>query len=107
MRRSLAWKPKPRRLRRRPPVSAVTRKTAAARGSRTAVPNDARFFVWQRDGGRCRNCGSRDELQFDHIIPVALGGSNCARNIELLCQSCNLAKGIRLVAPGVNEAVQS
>jgi len=63
------------------------------------IPRDTRLFVWHRDGGRCRNCGSDRELQFDHIIPRALGGSNVADNIELLCRTCNLRKGATLFAP--------
>lgn len=27
------------------------------------------------------------------LIPVVLGGANTARNLQLLCDPCNLAKG--------------
>src|SRR5713101_8557469 len=54
---------------------------------------DVRLFVWQRDRGQCVKCGSKQRLEFDHIIPVAAGGSNTERNIQLLCESCNRAKG--------------
>ena len=35
------------------------------------------MFVWQRDGGRVRSlpAGGNDLLEFDHIIPVAMGGA--------------------------------
>jgi len=59
---------------------------------RSAIPSDVRTEVWRRDMGRCASCGSRERLEFDHIIPVALGGSNTSRNIELLCETCNRAK---------------
>jgi hypothetical protein len=60
---------------------------------REPIPEAVRIFVWQRDKGRCVKCGSRERLEFDHIIPVASGGSNTERNIQLLCEACNRSKG--------------
>jgi len=59
---------------------------------REAIPERVRHEVWRRDQGRCVDCGSRERLEFDHIIPVSKGGSNTARNIELRCESCNRRK---------------
>jgi Holliday junction DNA helicase RuvB len=59
---------------------------------REAIPSAVRREVWRRDEGKCKKCGSRKNLEYDHIIPVAEGGSNTARNLELLCQDCNRAK---------------
>ena len=55
-------------------------------------------FVFMRDNGRCCNCGSGEELQFDHIIPVALGGSAGQDNLQILCGPCNRSKGAGLVS---------
>jgi hypothetical protein len=63
---------------------------------REAISRDTQIFVWQRDRGRCVNCGSQENLEFDHIIPVSKGGSNSARNIQLLCAKCNRAKGVNI-----------
>jgi 5-methylcytosine-specific restriction endonuclease McrA len=60
--------------------------------SRDAIPSVIRREVWRRDGGKCVKCGSRKNLEYDHIIPVSKGGSNTARNIELLCEVCNRVK---------------
>src|SRR6185503_1962305 len=60
---------------------------------RERIPDHIRLFVWQRDKGCCARCGGRDRLEMDHIVPLAEGGSNTARNIELLCEKCNRAKG--------------
>jgi len=61
--------------------------------ARLAIPTKVRHEVWRRDEGRCVKCGSRSNLEFDHIIPVIEGGSNTTRNIELLCELCNRSKG--------------
>ncbi len=63
---------------------------------RMPIPEEVRTEVWRRDGGRCVKCGSQRNLEFDHVIPVALGGSNTTRNIQLLCEACNRAKGTSL-----------
>jgi hypothetical protein len=59
---------------------------------RQPIPSDVRREFWRRDEGKCVKCGSRLKLEYDHIIPVAKGGGNTARNIELLCESCNRSK---------------
>ena len=56
------------------------------------IPEDVKEFVWRRDGGKCIECGSKERLEFDHIIPFSKGGSNTARNIQLLCERCNRSK---------------
>lgn len=63
---------------------------------RDLIPDDVKQFVWIRDGGRCRQCGAQSELQFDHIIPVAMGGGSSAENLQILCGSCNRRKSAGL-----------
>ena len=60
------------------------------------IPDDLKQFVWMRDGGQCRNCSATSELQFDHVIPVTLGGATSADNLQILCGPCNRRKGSRL-----------
>lgn len=62
------------------------------KGRRLSVPEKVRIAVWRRDEGKCVKCGSRENLEYDHIIPIAKGGSNTVRNIELLCEKCNRDK---------------
>ena len=64
--------------------------------SRTPIPEAVRTEVWRRDGGVCVACGSKQNLQFDHIIPVSRGGATSVRNLQLLCQTCNQKKSDRI-----------
>ena len=59
---------------------------------RQPISDEVRMFVWQRDKGRCVQCGSNEKLVFDHIIPAAKGGSNTERNLQILCELCNRTK---------------
>lgn len=64
---------------------------------RETIPNDVKIFVWNRDNGKCVNCGSNEYLEYDHIIPISKGRSNTTRNIQLLCEKCNRSKGKSLI----------
>jgi len=66
---------------------------------RDPIPEDVKLLVWTRDGGACVRCGSKKELHFDHVIPVAKGGGNFEANIQILCQPCNLKKADKIAAP--------
>lgn len=56
------------------------------------ISQSVKDTVWNRDGGKCVQCGSKEKLEFDHIIPHSKGGSNTYRNIQLLCENCNRRK---------------
>ncbi len=66
------------------------------RGRREPIPREVRRAVFERDGGRCGQCGSNFDLQYDHVIPVALGGATTSENLQLLCADCNREKGADL-----------
>jgi tetratricopeptide (TPR) repeat protein len=65
----------------------------AGRSSRATIPEEVRHAVWRRDEARCAQCGSQENLEYDHIIPVSRGGANTERNLQLLCEPCNRCKG--------------
>jgi len=59
---------------------------------REVIPDAVKLYVYKRDEGKCICCGSNKELHFDHVIPFSKGGGNTEKNVQLLCQSCNLKK---------------
>ncbi len=40
-------------------------------------------------GIRCCNCGSIEELEYHHIVPVSLGGKDTNSNMACLCYPCH------------------
>ena len=65
-------------------------------GGAHSLDLEAVQFTWERDGGRCTNCGSYANLVIDHVIPVYLGGGDAASNLQLLCRNCSREKSHRL-----------
>ncbi len=63
---------------------------------RHSIPSELRKIVFKRDDGKCKRCGSDEDIHYDHIIPVSKGGSTSENNLELLCQTCNLSKSDRI-----------
>ena len=41
----------------------------------------------------CAYCGSAENLQWEHIIPISRGGPDTIDNQVLACQKCNCSKG--------------
>jgi 5-methylcytosine-specific restriction endonuclease McrA len=77
-----------------PPAPRQIPEPVGERHSRR-ISQDVKIAVSARDGGRCRQCGSTENLHFDHIIPVSKGGANTVANIQLLCGPCNRAKAAK------------
>lgn len=43
----------------------------------------------------CLNCGSTEDLQLDHVFPLALGGLHTLENAQVLCGECNRKKSTK------------
>jgi len=65
---------------------------------RRIIPTQIKIEVMNRDKGKCVQCGSEDELHFDHILPYSKGGTSMkAENVQLLCARHNLQKSDRII----------
>jgi 5-methylcytosine-specific restriction endonuclease McrA len=63
------------------------------------IDPQTKYDVMVRDKKECVYCGSKENIEFDHVIPVAKGGSNSVSNIQLLCRSCNRHKSQNVYYP--------
>ena len=64
-------------------------------GRKRQVKTAVRMAVFERDGFRCKACGSDKNLSCDHIVPECQGGTSHIDNLQTLCVSCNSKKGTK------------
>lgn len=60
-----------------------------------AVSKRLRYEILRRDQHTCRYCGAAAPdvpLRVDHVVPVALGGTDEPTNLVTACQDCNSGK---------------
>ena len=61
---------------------------------REHIPKAVRDAVFKRDNYRCVKCGSTRNLEIDHKVSLANGGTNHIDNLQTHCQDCNRRKGV-------------
>lgn len=60
-----------------------------------AVSKRLRYEILRRDNHACRYCGGHAPdvvLTVDHVVPVALGGTDDPTNLVAACKDCNAGK---------------
>jgi hypothetical protein len=77
-------------------VRIAKRQLVVTDGASRSIPQEVRAAVWQRDQGKCTQCGATEYLEYDHVIPFSKGGATSVNNLQLLCRKCNLAKSDRI-----------
>lgn len=78
---------------------------------RKGITPKLRVTVFDRDDYKCQICGKTIDdgvdLEVDHKIPVAHGGTNDLDNLQTLCSECNIGKGARLDLKCTKDAIQT
>ena len=82
-----------------PLLKMLTRRAATRSDGRQPLPRWVRERVIERDEMVCGLCKEPVEthagIHIDHIIPVALGGTDDLENLQVAHAHCNLRKGAR------------
>jgi 5-methylcytosine-specific restriction endonuclease McrA len=58
----------------------------------------SRANIYARDRHTCQYCGQKcksEDLTFDHVVPIVMGGTKTWENIVTCCIACNHRKGGR------------
>ena len=59
------------------------------------VKQDKRYVkeAFDECKNQCLYCGSKEDIQIDHILPVLKGGKHKLNNLVIACNYCNKSKG--------------
>lgn len=74
---------------------ATTEHRRRARKYGAESDDHTRAEIFERDNGKCQICGvilDPNNWHEDHIIPLALKGSNLRSNVQATCPHCNHVK---------------
>jgi len=90
-----------------PLPSAADAKGAKIEKQRKPLTAKTKRMVWKRANACCEHietksktrCSSKFALETDHIIAVALGGTNELENLQLLCRAHNSRRAIKTFGP--------
>jgi len=73
------------------------------KSQRSHIPIETQRKVWAKANSCCEHkdnksktkCSSKHALEIDHVISVALGGTNELENLQLLCRNHNSRRAIK------------
>lgn len=69
------------------------RRRAAERKAPATLTAAEWLAVLTTHGRFCDYCGSTDNLELDHVVPLSRGGHHVKENVTPACRSCNRSKG--------------
>lgn len=82
-------------------LPSVVRLLHYIRQRKRPVVQFTRANIYTRDNYTCQYCEQPkpvEDLTFDHVVPVAFGGTRTWENIVTACEPCNRRKGARTPA---------
>ena len=103
-------------LKRHAPEREVREKKAkgSAKAGTRYIPAGVKREVWKRDEGCCsfvgsdgKRCGSRWDVEVDHIKPFARGGQSTTDNLRLVCRAHNGLLAERVFGKGFVSSARS
>jgi len=70
---------------------------------REEFPARVRLAAWNRERGHCQECGSKITrgVEYDHIVPTAIGGPPTEANCAVLCSPCHSLKTTKTDVPAI------
>lgn len=79
------------------PTAMAFTTNSSNRNQRKPIPKSVQRLIWQKAKSECEICSSKYALEIDHILPIALSGTNALENMRLLCRACNQRQAIRKI----------
>ena len=70
-----------------------------------SITGRTRYEVLRRDGFACYYCHGTKPLTVDHVIPLALGGTDDPSNLVASCAECNSGKSSTVPDGSLDEGV--
>lgn len=68
------------------------RELTDAERERRRVDGRTKRRIMERDEYRCVKCASHRDLEVDHVVPIASGGTSDDENLQTLCKPCHRDK---------------
>lgn len=79
-------------------MTTTAQKTCSKCKITKKISSFRKHFWCKECANKCLACGKKDiKLTPDHIVPLFVGGINAIQNIQPLCLSCNISKGIKII----------
>jgi len=65
---------------------------AKKRGCVGTITAQQVLWLYEYYGHKCVDCGTHEDLELDHVKPLARQGANLPANLQVVCRTCNLER---------------